>query len=378
MSPAYEMIVIDNATDLEPLINSWEQLIASAIEPNPFFDPDFLIPAIRHMAEDGVYVLVVRATNVQTPDGQNAIYGLMPIRKSKTQNKRSSAVEIWMHDHCFDATPLIRQEHAVETISFILEWLSNDLGVSNLCIGSVSQSSKFADAWQTAIGSGSDIVAESTSFSMPCFKPLNDAVSYISNKVAPEVQANAQNLYRKLCERGEVVTSVSSQCDEGWVEPFLRLESSNWSNEQQADIAAKHAFGCFFREMAQRMLAKQKMTMLKTTLTGQPIAMSCEIQHRASGSKTEQRFQFKLATNRSLQALNPGLILELENLQRLHSSDIECAVSFVDPALSMINEVWSDRAIFQSVVVYFDVGKPDSRRQSKQVLRRIGRYFRKK
>jgi hypothetical protein len=283
-----------------------------------------------------------------------------------------------MHAHCHDATPLIREEYAVETISFVLQWLSEELGVSSLDVGLINCSSKFSAAWENAIENMKHAVAESSNSSKPCFRPMDDAVSYISNKVPSEVQSHAQAMYRKLCERGEVVTSVSSLSDDGWVEPFLRLESTTWSQEQQADVAAKHAFGCFFREMANRMLSREKMTMLKTTLSGQPIAMSCEIQHRPNEIDAGQRFHFKLATIRSLQSLNPGLILELENLQRLHAGEVEYAVAFVDPKLSMIDEVWRDRATFQSVVVCFDTVRPVSSGQSKKVLRRIGSYFRKK
>ena len=208
--------------------------------------------------------------------------------------------------------------------------------------------------------------------SRPSFAPSSDTVSYISSKIDQAVQQKAQQAYRKLCDRGAIVTSVSTANDENWVEQFLRLEASNPEN-RKSDVADKHAEGCFFREITDRMLPKGKMTWLKTTLAGQPIAMSCKINHK----NQSRSLLYKLATMHSLQQLHPGLILQLESLQYLHTCGNTGCTSFVSSQETAIAEVWPHQKAFVDLEVSLAKDSNRGQAEKRQVLQRIGRLFRK-
>ncbi|MEM9412634.1 MAG: hypothetical protein AAGA30_16090, partial [Planctomycetota bacterium] len=91
----FEMLVIDSPDVLEEFVGPWNRLVETAVRPNPFFDPDFLIPAVRYLGDKHVEVLVVLAKPRLNPGGAAVICGLLPIRKTRIYGLPLSAIEIW-------------------------------------------------------------------------------------------------------------------------------------------------------------------------------------------------------------------------------------------------------------------------------------------
>ena len=368
-SPQFTMKVLRGAGELEKLTPEWEQLIGASIEPNPFFDPDFLIPAIGHLAGENVFVLVATA---KIADAENeVICGLLPVCEQKVRGRKLPLLRVWNHDSNFDSTPLIRKDVASETLGFIFDWLGNELGVASLEMNAVACGGQLGRLLARVINTRNLSVAQEASFHKLCFEPSSDTETYITSKVDEATRQKAQHSYRKLCERGEIVTLVSTPDDAGWVESYLRLEASG-ANGTAVDVSEKHAAGCFFRAIAERMLPKGKMTFVRTELTGQPIAMSCELSHQNGG-----HVLFKQAVMQSHQGLNPGLILQFENLQRLHDSGVRHCTSCVADAESDVSGVWQIRQSYGAMNVSLGNDQFDGQRRRSPMLKKIGSYFRK-
>ena len=116
---------IETLDELEQLETPWIRLIEMAVRKNPFFDPGFLIPAFRHLNQNGARVLVVNAPPRVHPDGPPVVCALFPVIKKRIYGLPFSCLEIWKHDQCFDCTPLIRRDCAKEVLEFVFE-LSGD------------------------------------------------------------------------------------------------------------------------------------------------------------------------------------------------------------------------------------------------------------
>jgi hypothetical protein len=58
------VVIVDDLTALEKHIAAWEELAATAIEPNVFYEPWMLMPALRAYGGAGRLLFAL----VQTPD----------------------------------------------------------------------------------------------------------------------------------------------------------------------------------------------------------------------------------------------------------------------------------------------------------------------
>jgi len=86
-------------------------------------------------------------------------------------------------------------------------------------------------------------------------------------------------------------------------------------------------------------------------LDGRPIAHKCNF---LSGPGS---FAFKIAFDEKYARHSPGVLLELENIRRLHTqSKIRWMDSCADPSHPMLNRLWPDRRTIQDVVV--GAGRP--------------------
>ncbi len=352
----FEMQVVNDVETLESLVAPWSRLIETASRPNPFLDPDFLIPAMRNLADENVYVLVVKSKPRVNSEGEDVICGLLPIQKKKIYGMPITAVESWRHDQCPDTTPLLRADVMKETFSFMLNWLAEDMGVKLLSLDTVAGDGEFGNLLADELHESSRTTFLRDRFTRACFKPMDSAEEFINTKVGKSTRKGTMKSMRKLAERGLLETSVASPSDVGWIDEFMKLEASGWKGKQQTAFASNHMTNQFFKEAAKRMLASGKMTLMKTTLSGQPVAMSCDIHHESIANGCEHAVHFKIAFNEAMRDSSPGLILELENIVRLHDTNVQFVDSGASPDHPMINRVWSDRVAYQNVVIALKPG----------------------
>ena len=337
--------LIRSADQLEPLLEPWRRLLDVSIRPNSFFDPDFLIPAIRHLGDANVSVLVIDAAQRVDPLGPRVICGLLPVIKKKFYGIPINCLEIWKHDQCFDSTPLIRYDCATEVLEFIFEFLAEEMNTNLISMNTVAGEGAIANLLTDNFYRNSRTVFHRDEFTRSCFRPMCDGETYIKTKVSKNTRKGTRRLSRKLAFQGELVTEVSTDCSNQWIEEFLNLESAGWKGQTGTSIASDQATRQFFCEMTSRMLNSNRLIISRTSFDDRPISMFVDLIHQGRGA------HFKTTFDESFGEYSPGLIAELANIHRLHQSNIEFVDSCADPDHSMINRVWPDRVRFQSLVI---------------------------
>jgi hypothetical protein len=130
--------LIESVDELESLKSEWERLLDVSIHRNLFFDPDFLIPAIKHLADDSVKVLVIEAPQKSDANGPRVICGLLPLQKKRLYGLPLRGLESWLHDQCFDSTPLLRCDCAEQVLNFMLDVLAEHEKTAMLSLNMVS------------------------------------------------------------------------------------------------------------------------------------------------------------------------------------------------------------------------------------------------
>ncbi len=345
--------LIQSADQLETLVEPWRRLIDTSVRPNPFFDPDFLIPAIRHLSDGNTSVLVIDAPQRTFPQGPRVICGLFPVVKKRFYGCPISCLEIWKHDQCFDCTPLIRHDCAAEVLEFSFAFLAGQRKTNLLSMNTVAGEGPFANLLSDNFYRNTRTVFHRDEFTRSCFRPMTDAETFIHSKVSKNTRKGTQRLSRKLSAQGDLVTQVSTAYNEPWIEELLRLESAGWKGQSGTSLASNQPTNRFFCEMAQRMWNHERLIISRTSFNDRPISMFCDLIHQGQGA------HFKTTFDESFREYSPGLIAEFANIERLHEANIEFVDSCADPDHSMMNRVWPDRVRYQSLVVA--IGGPVSR-----------------
>lgn len=341
----FRIRVVDDLEELEALARPWNRLMAMAVHRNPFFDPDFLIPAIRHLGGNAVRVLVVDAPVRNATSKDRVICALAPVVKRRIYGMPLRAFEVWEHDQCFDATPLIRQDCASQALDFLFQSLHETLGCQMLGLGPIMASGRFGDIFSDALWRSDVPVFSRDEFTRACFLPRNDADSYIMTEVSSKTRKGTLRLRRKLERQGPVVTQVLETVDPAWIDAFLELEAAGWKGQQGTALANTQGTAAFFREMTRRKLANGKARFTKVTFKSRPVSMLCDLLQGDSGAA------FKTAFDESMAEWSPGLMAELDNIHTLHDRGTRFLDSCAAPDHSMINRVWSDRVQFRRCVV---------------------------
>ena len=102
--------------------------------------------------------------------------------------------------------------------------------------------------------------------------------------------------------------------------------------------------------MAARAHARGRLMMMALRLDGRPIALKYNLL-AGDGS-----FAFKITFDESYSRYSPGVLLELENVHRLHQMrSVRWMDSCAAPNRFMINHLWPDRREMQTV--FFSTGR---------------------
>src|SRR3546814_6480229 len=81
--------------DAPSMLTAWDALAADAAEPNCFYAPEMLLPAIRHLTQEKDVRLL------QAWEGDELI-GLLPVATAHRHGRLPLAnITNWMHQHCF-------------------------------------------------------------------------------------------------------------------------------------------------------------------------------------------------------------------------------------------------------------------------------------
>jgi CelD/BcsL family acetyltransferase involved in cellulose biosynthesis len=88
----------------------WRELAAGAVERNPFFEPEFVGPAVRHLGARRHSLLVVR--------DEHGWAACMPVhRVARFRKLPGPALVSWVHEHCFLGTPLMAPGRIVPSLA---------------------------------------------------------------------------------------------------------------------------------------------------------------------------------------------------------------------------------------------------------------------
>jgi hypothetical protein len=340
----YTITVAHDEGELKEHLGAWEDLVRDVAEPNAFYEPWALLPALRQFSagQDLRFVLVYSAPTAAQPEP--LLCGLFPFQRRRIHRFLPVVVlETWRHLYGFLCTPLLRAGHGAEVVDALFAWLRSDpRGAALIRLQLVSGDGAFMQAVADVTHRKRRPTELVDSYCRAMIEPHTDGSSYVRRALAGRHLKEYRRKERLLAKGGLFERRVMAHDDDPreWADMFLGLEARGWKGREGTAMVCRATDAEFFRDMVEGAFAAGKLEMLGLFLDGRPLAMKCNLRSGAGA------FAFKIAFDEAYAANSPGMLLELVNIEHLHQTRSaawmdSCAI----PEHPMINRLWLERRI---------------------------------
>jgi CelD/BcsL family acetyltransferase involved in cellulose biosynthesis len=328
---------LDELTERD--LTAWRELAAGAVEPNPFFEADFVLAAWKHLGRNGVGLLVA-----EDADGWGAC---LPVhRPGRWRRLPIAALAVWRHPYCFLGTPLVAADRTEAALTALLDGGLRERRVNVLTLDWLGDGGPVAAALERVFREQSIPTVRYERFERASLRRRPEP-TYLDDTLRGHRRRELQRMRRALArDLGEPVTTTDRPEDPEALEDFLRLEASGWKGEQGTALASREDHARFFRAVCAAFARDGRLQLLELTAAGRPVALKCNL--LATGTV----FCFKIAYDAQYARYSPGLQLERETVDLFHErTNLNSMDSCATPNNQMINRLWPDRRPITTFVV---------------------------
>jgi len=339
--PASRVALIRGREALVELAPAWEELATQALEPNPFYEPWMLLPALECFDTDGKVELAA----VWSDQRLDAVVPLERLRRYKGFPLRAAAA--WRHRHCLLGTPLVRAGCAVQSLKTLLAWLREaDEGAALLSLSYLPEG-PFLHALIDALGEADLGALTTDSYNRALLRREKDAEAALATLSRHERQ-ELRRRERRLGEQGRVSHFALGAADDiaVRVDEFLRLEAAGWKGEEGSALACSEANRRFAHAVFGEAFRRGRLQMAGIDLDGRPLARCTSILAGAGG------YAFKTAYDAKFARYSPGVIAEVDRIRHLHEMpQLQWLDSFTAPGNTVLNRLWKGRIAVHHLVI---------------------------
>ncbi|MBI4512188.1 MAG: GNAT family N-acetyltransferase [Deltaproteobacteria bacterium] len=333
---------------LRSLVPAWESLAKAAIEPNVFYEPWMLLPALEAFQEPGVEIVTVMSPRGGVGGGPRMI-GLFPLVRMERYHRLPIAwVRLVTHPYCFLRAPLIDADHGWECLSAFFDWLKGESGAAFLELRGVPGDGPLAHLLVDVLRERRMASFLSECVTRAMFRPRETTPAYLAAALAGKARRNLQNKHRRLSQLGRVeLGELGAEMEvEPWIGEFLHLEASGWKGRGGTAISSSATHRLFFEAIMREAHRQGRLMMHALRLDGRAVAM------RASLLAGDGAFAFKIAHDENQARLSPGVLLEAEIIRRSHEvRRVKWMDSCASPSSRLFSELWLDRRTIQVLLV---------------------------
>jgi len=349
------VVVINDLTALEKYVPAWEDLAANAIEPNAFYEPWMMMPAVRAFgAGRNLQFALVLANEAERHDGTPLLCGIFPLERQNhfqglSRKLPFKTLRLWKHKYCYLCTPLVREGYGRQVIAAFFDWLdagSHDCQLMEFRF--ISGDGLFNALLTDYFERHAKLHYISMYFLRAMFRPTTDADTYLCAALSTKHRKMMRRQEKQLSEMGRLEYDALAPDDDVavWIEEFLRLEASGWKGRENTAIASDEPDQNYFRSIAKEAFRRGRLSMQALRLDGRPIAYKCDF------PAGRGLFTFRIAFDENYARNSPGMLLEIENVRQLHArSQIEWVDSCNDSFSFMFNRLWLERRTILDVVL---------------------------
>lgn len=329
----------------------WSDCAATSLEPNPFLEPGWLLPALSYLDETPGTVLVLA-------EHGGAVHACVPIadvtpgqRTARSPGKYFGLKTRVAPTAVPLGTPLVSPERGLEALAcvvteitreaerrgaslVVMEWVGYDGGTARLLREAAVETNNPLiefDVWQRGF----------------LRRRVDGGERYWLRSVGKNRRRTIRQHHLHLNAALGTSSSVCTRTDGAAVEAFLRLEASGWKGHQAGGLAfARHAATSrFFQAVCARYIDEGRMWFLSLEGDGAPIAMVCCL--RAG----DGLFAYRTAYDEDLASFGPGVDVFLAAMEHF---DRETEACWFDTCSARDNQhllgLFPDRRVMATVM----------------------------
>lgn len=327
------------------MLKQWRELAANALEPNPFYEPNYLLAVDQYLLSEQNQHLVLVWSNAD----KKSLLGLFPI--SVTGLKKGFVAPV--SDMTFDSligicTPLISPQNSVEVWRCFLEFMDRHPDLPSIVhitefygdgpVGkALARAVEKVHASQRIVKSFHRAVARSAD-------SLQDYVARWSKKKARNVRSRR----RKLEDLGALSFKVLTPVDTGFSDSLnavLALEESGWKGEQGTALTSQPHTSNFARQAFTDANADPETHLAILELDGRIIAGQVNLIGQGYA------FFIKSAYDETLSRYGPGVALYAWVLEKMLDEGLYMELDSCADANHALEEIWLERKRVDEVFI---------------------------
>lgn len=349
------------------LVEELDYLGARSIEPNVFFNPRFLAPAMPRLEDREVRLAVMRDGD----DDSSRLRLLVPFSVEKPLLPLGvPMLRAWSSPFGPLGTPLVDRDDPTGVIEDFLTILARPhLRMPRVFVmPEVRLDGPFAAIVRMHAAAQNLPLVQSNEVERPFLQSNLDGEAYLRQSLRPHHFREFRRLKRRIAEHGAVEYAVARQPDEvrRGLESFLSLEASGWKGRERTAMVVDRFRAAFAREAVDRLSERDMVRIHTLSVGGKLVASLIVFIERGIA------YTWKTAYDEAFAAYSPGALLMVE-VTRNHLDDpnIEATDSCAVPDHPIMSRIWSERRPVGTLVIGLT---PESDRHVRQAASQISMH----
>ncbi len=362
--PARELAIYPASAGYD-LVEELDHLCRRTVEPNVFFNPRFLAPAMPRLDDREVRLAIMRD---ETGTGSR-LRLLLPFTIEKPAPVLGAPViRAWSSPFSPFGVPLIDRDDPIGVIEDLFELLALErLDLPPvLMLPDMPLDGSAARLLRTA-AHGRDLPLHT----MPVgeravLESELDGETYLKKALRSHHHREFRRLKRRLADTGDLSHTVARTPDEvrEAAEAFLAIEASGWKGRTGSAMLVDRFQAAFAREAIDRLGENDMCRIHSLRLDGRVIASLVVFVEQGTA------YTWKTAFDETFGAYSPGTLLMIE-ATKMHLDDPNIAVtdSCAVPDHPVMNRLWSERRAMGTMFIGLNPGADKAVRQAADQLR---------
>ncbi|MHA6684222.1 GNAT family N-acetyltransferase [Mesorhizobium sp. A556] len=342
------------------LVEELDYLCARTVEPNVFFNPRFLAPAMPRLEDREVRLAVIR-------DGdqyRNRLRLLVPFSVEKPLRPVGvSVMRTWSSPFGPIGTPLIDRDDPVGVIEDFFSMLGRPhLKLPKvLALPDIRLDGPTAGLLRTVTEARGLPLFITGEVQRPFLESTLEGDEYLKKALRPHHYREFRRLKRRLGEIGRLEHEVARGPEQirHAIESFLSLEAAGWKGHERTAMAIDRYRAAFAREAVHRLAEQDLCRIHSLTLDGRTIASLIVFVEQGCA------YTWKTAYDETLAAYSPGTLLMVEvTKQHLDDPNIMLTDSCAVPDHPVMSRLWTERHPVGTFVIGLTPGADRPARQA--------------
>jgi CelD/BcsL family acetyltransferase involved in cellulose biosynthesis len=331
--------------------SAWRDLASRAIEPNPFFEPECLIPAARFQTFGDELALVVA-------EEEGRFFGCVPVRHVKHWHKMPyPIVTSQVRRMPYQGTPLVDPDRGVEAAAAILgalEQASRATGSRVFVLLEITRGGPVDSYFRQGAGENRMALREFDTFERGIIDRKRRAGGGPAGEDAIERRHSAKTIRALRAKRRRLADALGSDVavvdrghDLGAIEDYMALEASGYKADHGVAMVTAPGEPEYFRAMCEAFAKADRLHLISLVGGGRTVAMMVWVR---GGNDL---FQIKWSYDATYARHSPGIQLHMEGMRHFWEHDDAALLDTCTcPENALVLGLYPDRRTITSFFVF--------------------------